>query len=871
MAQPILRQLKLRSEEQQILNRNYNKSTVIIPADALYTTDLSQSYLNLKLKIKTYKEKELTTADLIHLKSKDLAVSFGHGSLDYSPACLIKSAVLKRGDGSIIESIPFSNIISQSMFQFTNNKESVSNKSLLTGMCFESNALTGSMSSIVKNPIQIQIPLSDLFQSCQSNNWWMSESKGLIFDLEFEDKKHLMKLNKITNRVLKNTNPVDPTLNLLNLKPTLEFNDLLAFDDPEKFYFTEINGNNITTKLQQPKCLLIPASQYFIQPNLALLPNPEELPLNRTLVFNENNSNITIEAINSLGININDYIKMNFRYEIEGISKTFHYYNKVVEFIPEVPAVPEIPPVYVGIVNSNTAEWFPTAPHVNYYLSGPGAPLNTDIVRLEININPETGVYSLEAGYEMNLTRAYTAGQKYIIPAYHVAHYMITVPHVGTPQPQDCVLTVTASVAIGTVPVFTVEGAAQPLPSATPPVPKVNAKLILENSLFSDVPQKYSLYNIELLNGNLFTTLDKTEHDFENLIRQNKIIVSETEITYLKEKGLVTDDYKITDTCFDLIVQNEYTENSNVNVSILTNEVSTLSPEIIEDNKIYSNGAFILPNTGRKVKLNKLVQLTEFYELHFSNLGLADNYGFQFKGVNRPSNSHKWEKSMLNIPKVKIGFVNFVKMQEALVDDTALIEKISEGLTYDIDLLEVVVQQQTKNKKLPMPKVYSTFSIEPFTIEHNLYSLERQFNVMNPNCYNIAILMPHNDTLISSCMERNVFSYRFQINNISNTQTDLHLKTLISDYPSSLHLDKQIDYFTNSSYLMKTLFGIKGLENAAVVPSLLPLKIYTANDPSSYYTNPAGFSVQILMNSAQEAGPILQGTCYLLKSVLKSM
>jgi hypothetical protein len=79
-------------------------------------------------------------------------------------------------------------------------------------------------------------------------------------------------------------------------------------------------------------------------------------------------------------------------------------------------------------------------------------------------------------------------------------------------------------------------------------------------------------------------------------------------------------------------------------------------------------------------------------------------------------------------------------------------------------------------------------------------------------------------------MDRNVFNYRFQINNISNTQTDLQLKSLVSDYPSSLHLDKQIDYFSNSSYQMKTMFGIKGLENVAIVPSILPLKIYSAND-----------------------------------------
>ena len=307
MSQPILRQLKLRSEEQQTLNTKYNKSTVIIPADAMYSTDLSQSYLNLKLKIKTNKDKEITTADLVHLKSKDLSVSFGHGSLDYSPACLIKNCVLKTGNGSIIESIPFSNIISQSLYQFINNKESVSNKSLLSGMCFESNALNGSMSSIVKNPIQIQIPLSDLFQSCQSSNWYMSETKGLIFDLEFEDKKNLMKLNKINSRLHKNEDYADATQNLLNLKPTIDFNDLLSFDDPEKFYFTEVDGTNLSTNLQAPKQIRIPTRELFNEPNLSKIePNDPITPQNRTLEFNTENQNITVAELQAKGLNVDD-------------------------------------------------------------------------------------------------------------------------------------------------------------------------------------------------------------------------------------------------------------------------------------------------------------------------------------------------------------------------------------------------------------------------------------------------------------------------------------------------------------------------------------------------------------------------------------
>jgi len=857
MAQPILRQLKIRSEEQQTLNKSYNKSTVIIPADAMYSTDLSQSYLNLKLKIITNAGKELTSDDLKTLNQHNLSVSFGHGSLDYSPASLIKHCVLKRGDGSVIESIPFSNILSQSLYQFTNNRESVSNKSLLSGMSIESNAMTGSLSSIVKSPIQVQIPLQDLFQSCKSSNWFMSETKGLIVELEFEDRKNIMKLNKIHSIITKKNDISDPTQNLLNLKPTIEFNDLLNFED--NYYKTV--GTSVDL---QETSLKLYANEYFKQPNLQLLSGSgidDNLPLNRTLVFNDANKNISLETAQSKGLKVGDYVKMNFKYKSEKIAKNFQFYNKIVQFNDATPDTPEVPPVLeyknIGGGVGGTVPELWTTDASTYLKNGAVA---TDI-KTDVKIDASTGAYSLE-----NTVWAAPPGDN----SKDTAQYIIPKEVLGAGNTVN--LTITVSSYQANPPTFTVTGSAQPVPAPTPAVAGDNAEIILENSLFSDEPTKYELVYIELVNGNLFTTYDKTANDFSANIKNNKLIVSETEITYLKEKGLINDDYTITNSCFDLIVQNEYVEAAKVKDIIASGLISKLSPELIENNKTYSNGAFILPNTGRKVKLNKLVQLAgSLYELEFSNLNVAETFGFQFKGVDRTSNSVKWTVSGLEAPKVKIGFVNFQKTQVALTN-AELVAKIAEGLTYSIDLLEVVVHQQTKNKKMPMAKVYSTYSIEPFTIEDKVYQYAKQFNVSNPNTYNIALLMPlDNESLVSTAVNRNVFNYRFQINNISNTQTDLQLKTLASDYPTSLHLDKLIDYFGNSTYPIKTMFGIKGLENVSVVPSILPLKIYSADDGNSYYTNPEGFTVQLNMSSEETAGYIKPGVCYLIKSCLKSL
>ena len=162
-------------------------------------------------------------------------------------------------------------------------------------------------------------------------------------------------------------------------------------------------------------------------------------------------------------------------------------------------------------------------------------------------------------------------------------------------------------------------------------------------------------------------------------------------------------------------------------------------------------------------------------------------------------------------------------------------------------------------------------SYRNFIIENNVFSYEKQFNVSQPNVYNIVLLTPDDTSLVSTATDRNIFSYRYQINNISNTSTDINLKTLITDYPSSLHLDKMVDYFSNSSYQIKPLFGIKGLENVAHVPSILPLKIYTANDPTAFESNPSGFTVQLAINSNQLEGFLKRGTCYFVKSMIKTM
>ena len=171
MSQPaLLRTIKYRSLENQKYDTVYNRLTFNIPQDML-ATDMSQSYINFKLRVMAKSTKEaISTEELAKMTANDIAIGFGFEDNVYSPACLVQSCVLKKGsDGSIIETIPFSNIISQTMFQLTQNKDTIMNNNIFNGIALETKEFYGETSNLIKNPIEVKIMLSELFQICKNN------------------------------------------------------------------------------------------------------------------------------------------------------------------------------------------------------------------------------------------------------------------------------------------------------------------------------------------------------------------------------------------------------------------------------------------------------------------------------------------------------------------------------------------------------------------------------------------------------------------------------------------------------------------------------------------------------------------------------
>jgi hypothetical protein len=852
----MIRTIKYRSKENQPYTKTYNRANVAIPSDALQT-DLSESYLAMRLRIMDNDGATITTADLERLVARNMAISFGHEDFAYTPACMVKSCILKRGNGSIIESIPFSNIISQTMFQLTTNKERLAAQSLLTGVALSEKrgaAIMNTIPSINKDYVEIQLPLSDLFEVCKSQNFWLSETGGLEISIEFEDKNTLFKVVPIRSAI---ENDADFSEMLYPSNVSIENNMSQAYKTSS---FTHDDSD-----IQVADVPRVYEEKLFepISKETTLIDN---VPANQQLQFK---AELSAAQLSVRGIQAGRHCKMIF--EMPDTKKYVAFENEVIDVLPYAAAGAEIPAV-LSYTNAGPSihDWEAVADHVGYYLSGPGTPVAADLVSFTINIDEITGAYSLAAGFQYDNSKPYKAGDKYIVPAKYLGQPSVAAD--GTAHPEDCEMVVAADVDAGTTPVFNVSGNATP-PQPTPGTPEIKSTLIMKYAWYALSLKFIRLEMVEMAVDSI--TLDAA---FRAGITSNSIVVSDAFVEKLKATGLVYYDGRVNqEATFSLSYQLTYPQAYPVVAGspaaadmISTKETMYIDADIIRGDLTSGSGMMSMPNTGRGVRLISLTDSGNLGTkiLKFTDLGCpASTIGLSFQQV--------WESAVRSQTSVTADLIvsDYQRMTQVLGgsdSDNTLLAKLAKGLTYKVDRLEVVLQQATKNKKIPMGMSYSTMRVEPITIQDNAYDYERQFNVMEPSCYNTALLMPKRGSLVSTLP--NVFSYRYQVNNIANTSTDIEVKTLSSDYSSSLHLDKSLDYFSNSTLPLRNFYGIKGLEYTAEPVRVLPLKIYTANDQSNFFTNNRPFSVQLALHSPQQGlRPIEEGTMYFVKSVIMSL
>ena len=197
--------IKIRSLENAIYTADYNRMRFQLPADNM-STDLSESYLAFKMYIVNGLTNQPYTADeILKLDKSKVMFAFGDNQGEsYSSACMIKTARLfsMTGEMTLLEEINYSNVLSQYLHQVSNDFETLSSESLLTmgstGMLLGGSvsaslgAYFGAQFSLSDPAIQVNIKLSDLFGLARSNNFWLSETAGLIVELELEPTKPLL-------------------------------------------------------------------------------------------------------------------------------------------------------------------------------------------------------------------------------------------------------------------------------------------------------------------------------------------------------------------------------------------------------------------------------------------------------------------------------------------------------------------------------------------------------------------------------------------------------------------------------------------------------------------------------------------------------
>lgn len=228
--------------------------------------------------------------------------------------------------------------------------------------------------------------------------------------------------------------------------------------------------------------------------------------------------------------------------------------------------------------------------------------------------------------------------------------------------------------------------------------------------------------------------------------------------------------------------------------------------------------------------------------------------------------------------------------------------KLSTGLlrtdnySFQLDKCEVVLVEQTLDPSIPQTMTYETLRVEVATIETNILDVyNRQFTINEPSCFNVFLMTPqysdsgrlgtaagtdasgshfyfeHPECLVS--YSRNVSQYRWAYNNIQNTNRSIEVETNTSKYPSSLHLEKLMDTFSNTTKKMKNFSGIMTIPRTNCDPVVcFPLRIYEAIDETNVYQREGGFTLQIALESDSTHGKdIISGPIFLFKQILKTI
>jgi hypothetical protein len=185
-----------------------------------------------------------------------------------------------------------------------------------------------------------------------------------------------------------------------------------------------------------------------------------------------------------------------------------------------------------------------------------------------------------------------------------------------------------------------------------------------------------------------------------------------------------------------------------------------------------------------------------------------------------------------------------------------------EVATIETDILDIYNRQVTCNE----PSIFNIWLLSP-----QYHNSGRLGTAAGTDASGSHFYFEHPECLVSYA--RNVQEYRWAYNNIQNTNRNIEVQTNTSKYPSSLHLEKLMDTFSNTTDKMKNFSGIMTVPRTNCDPVVcFPLRIYEAIDPTSVYQREGGFTVQIALYGDSIHGKnIISGPIFFFKQMLKTI
>ena len=810
---------KILSNVQQVFKPSYNRVTWELTPVTGMAVDFTKSYFCFRMYLTHQIDgSRLTDVDYNDLLSKNLMIELGQNGFSYPAAALFKVARLysRNNTGSPLEEILYQNVWACTMAQLTQDFETISSNTLSSGtaVSFNSNgSLASQISALMRSsitptgqqlPVEIHVPLSDIFGICKNTHFDMSITGGIIIQIELEDVKNLFQTRAVGVPI-----SMPPLLDICG-------NGIPA--QPELCPFTFLpNGQGDT---------LMPSYQfakqnYDVSGNALLIaPNGYHYELGTTLQ--------QVEGKNCLW-DLGDIFAPQAAIYLQGLWTAQQMTD-------------------AKFVIGNIVK-------LNFRLSYPGEKLRSKMIEMYDTIT--------------SVAPSQTLGQ----------------PTIGLAKtyqaPMGINSSLTTDVYLESIDVYE----SPHNNNADPPVE-------IRSNTFG-----------AMIVGGVSSNLEEGITPIEDFYKYNTLSVAQVEFQELVDTGVVVVDGDGNWTGsgpFRLTLQPVLSGNFPQQPWI--DEFT--DPDIPTQRHIYTNQGKPLAVQGTDTQILSVTaedssgnRIVTFKDLGFQNNNSIQNATLRKDTVGYhaqilpPAGTYTYPGG--NPSAYTLAWLVIIS-QSRNKNSLGLLH--TDNYSFELDKCEIVLVEQTLDPSIPQTLTYETLRVEVATIETNIIDIyNRQFTVNEPSVFNVWLMTPqysnserlglgagtdpsgnhywfeHPECLVSYA--RNTQQYRWAYNNIQNTNRDIEVQTNTSKYPSSLHLEKLMDTFSNTTTKLKNFSGIMTVPRTNCDPVVcFPLRIYEAIDDQNTYQREGGFTLQIaLYGDSIHDRNIISGPIFLFKQMLKTI